>query len=925
MEKRCTTIRSNKYVLSTILTKKYIMALLLLIQTAYSHVGMSDAKEIDKMVLGSKNNIAINSNGDLSSIKGYILHKCGYMQNLRYYLSYIIEIEPDYIETNTTTLNRCTRYLLNYIYNCPEKCTYLREFNQQLINMFPSEKGRLSIESESYDSFTRFLRECKNKLDGLYVLASLFLLSEGVKMPIEIVNGLDKKNSLVLKKNGEFGFRINLPMNIMSTSGNLVYQQKTEDIVNFFKNSEEGDSLKVPCNFLFHYSYYELSKGNFLFGPRFLIQSYFFEYIDTVDMYKDFVGIVYELINEQMPINMHYPSTKAEKKVINAFYWIFIEKRNSWRIKTPYYVEEILKIENMWNNTGSQTPSLHKEVRPMHSPAPSYIQRKDRNGMTEDNYIEKVLFDLFVCFTFNQYINKHSTSHLPSPSSQLKSFFDKNIHKIQNETPTLHSEWCEAVDALSSKGIFYTDSKKQIEFGLLNMLFSIEELAGTNQELRNSIACLLIIINRKHIEKSDQTEIQNNLKNVFKSLSLNKSIEVECKNLKLEKTESGKLEIFTKCNTPIVITYSEYPFHSYRCLEIEVPHITSNFVPASSDNRDIFDIKYIGSELWDIITPEKSPDGDAKWHIEQYIDIEHDKIAHAIDREYNFINKIVYSLHDGYNGIPNSLMLWGSLDCIMYKAKIVEVFLIHSSYETLSITNPMVQFTSKLIDSVPLDDPRVRKIMLRGCLYNKNFGLYYPQIKYDVEEILEPYMGVTCVLGSMALIKPLFSSDIHHKAIANSFVSFANFLKKHRSSRERYIIFGSNDLCRKIIKENLRYTIKEEDMKFILNSIQRNTDVTGDYCADNIFMAWLFHIGSLDEDIPVKITRAVYGYIKCKNLTENIKILLRAECINSTVKNVLSLLIRKKSKLLESDEHLFGVIEKYQKILDFAKKLSSSD
>ncbi|KAI5166033.1 hypothetical protein NEIRO03_0696 [Nematocida sp. AWRm78] len=924
MDKRCTTIRSNKYVLSTILTKKYIIALLLLIKTLYAHVGMSDANEIDKMVLGSKNNIAINSNGDLSSIKGYILHKCGYMKNLRHYLSYMIKIEPERIETNTAKLNRCTRYLLKYIYDCPENKTYLREFNQQLINMFPSERGHLSIESESSDSFTRFLRECKTKLDSLYVLASLFLLSEGVKIPIEIVNDPSKGNCLVLKKKREFGFYINLSMNIMDTNGNLVYQQKTEDIVNFFKDGEEGDSLKVPCDFLFHYSYCGLSKGNFLFGPRFLIQSYFFEYIDTVDMYMDFVRIVYELINEQMPINMYYPSTKSEKKVINAFYWIFIEKRNSWRIKTPYYVEEILKIENMWNNTGSQTPSLHKEVQSMRSPAPSYIRRKDRNSVTEDNYIEKVLFDLFVCFTFNQYINKHSTSHLPSPSSELKSFFEKNKHKIQNENSTLHSEWCEVVNVLPSKGIFYTDNKKQIEFGLLNMLFSIEELAGANQELRSSIACLLTIIKRKHIEESDQAEIQNNLKNVFKSLSLNKSIEVECKNLKLEKTGSGKLEIFTDCDTPIVITYSEYPFYSYRYLEIEVPHITSNFVPASSDNRDIFDIKYIGSELWDIITPEKSPDGDVKWHIEQYIDIEQDKIAHAIDSEYNFTNKILYSLHDGYSSIPNSLMLWGSLDCIEYKAKIVEMFLIHSSYETLSITNPMVQFTSKLIDSVPLDDPRVRKIMLRGCLYNKNFGLYYPKIKYDVGEILEPYMGVTCVLGSMVLIKPLFSSDIHHMAIANSFVSFANFLKKHRSSRERYIIFGSKDLCRKIIKANLRYTIEEEDMKFILNSIQRNTDASGDYCADNIFMGWLLHIGSLDDDIPVKITRAIYGYINYKNLTKNIKVLLQAECINSTAKNVLSLLICKKSKLLEGDEHLSLKVEKYQQIINFAEFMVKS-
>ncbi|OAG32520.1 hypothetical protein NEIG_01630 [Nematocida sp. ERTm5] len=113
--------------------------------------------------------------------------------------------------------------------------------------MFPSEEGRVPIESENPDSFTRFLREYEG--DDLYILASLFLLSKKVKILIEIVNDPEKGNSLVLKKKKESGFHINLPMGIIDTCGNFMYQQKTEDIVNFFKSIGHQSSLKVPKEF----------------------------------------------------------------------------------------------------------------------------------------------------------------------------------------------------------------------------------------------------------------------------------------------------------------------------------------------------------------------------------------------------------------------------------------------------------------------------------------------------------------------------------------------------------------------------------------------------------------------------------------------------------------------------------------------------
>ncbi|KAI5168136.1 hypothetical protein NEIRO03_2379 [Nematocida sp. AWRm78] len=934
MEDRYTPFKRKQFILSTILTRRNIIALLLLIQTIYTQVEISDANEIHQITFGNKYYLmVVNPGWGLSPILNHIESKCGYLQNMRNYLLHIIDAESICKKDDITRLGKCINYLSNSIYI--DKITYLKIFNQQLVNMFPSEKGYLSIESENPDSFTRFLRGHKNTQDVLYILASLFLLSEGMKIPIEIVNDPKEGNRLVLvnkkeKKEGEKNsgdvFYINSPMVMLDEKGVPVYHQKTEDIVNFFKGIGYG-SIRVPTEFLHNNPYKSLSDGNLLCNPIFLIQSYFFEYINTAGMYKRIAEIMYELLDRPSCIygdDYELTWSPTRRYIIRKFFMI---KNNYYlRISSlPRYIKHLRDIEKVCNDLYSQMPSVHKEVHSMHYPIPSYIRRKDRNIVTEDNYIEHLLFNLFVCFTFNQYTNRQTTSHLPSPSSHLVEFFDKNKCKIQSEDSTLRSDWCKMVlGNLSAENVFYTEEKNKIEFGLLNMLYAIKGLAGTNKELEVAINCVDGIIKKKRIDESDQAEIKESLQEAFKSLSLNKSIEVECESLKLIKTFSGRADIFTDENTSIVVSYSEYPFHSYRRLEIEMPHFIFDFtvVPTTPTEENTVDFNSINTQLCNMKEGVVALYSYIKWHIDQYLDIVLDKIAYVLDKEYTFTNKIALAMKSGYKSVPKNLLVIGDLDCIVYKAKIVEVFLIHSSTETLDITNPMVKFTSKLIDSVPLDDLRVRKIMLRGCLYNKNFGLYYPQIKYDVEEVLEPYKDSA---SAMLLIENLFSLDISLLAITNSFASLATLLKRYKSNKEKYFIFGSEQVSQKIIKKLSENKEDNADIKTILNTIRSCTDAMGDYCADNIFMGWLLHIGSLDENILILVFITIYDYIDTSNLTENVKALLRSKNIGHTIKSAVSLLLDNKSEIMKGEEDLSFKTGKYHKMLRFTRSLCSSE
>ncbi|KAI5169871.1 hypothetical protein NEIRO03_2727, partial [Nematocida sp. AWRm78] len=168
MEEKYILFKRKQFRLSTIPTGGNIIALLLLIQAVYAQVKLLETNKIHDMILKSSDNISINPNGEISPLKLHIMYKCGYMQNLRKHLAYIIDTESIHAKSKPPKRSIYSLYLLNSTHEDSDKTKYLKKFNRQLVNMFPSEEGRLSIESESYDSFTRFLRAHKDKKDVFY-------------------------------------------------------------------------------------------------------------------------------------------------------------------------------------------------------------------------------------------------------------------------------------------------------------------------------------------------------------------------------------------------------------------------------------------------------------------------------------------------------------------------------------------------------------------------------------------------------------------------------------------------------------------------------------------------------------------------------------------------------------------------------------
>ncbi|KAI5138817.1 hypothetical protein NEAUS06_2546, partial [Nematocida ausubeli] len=94
---------------------------------------------------------------------------------------------------------------------------YKRAYFTTLLELFPSIHGYISIWSDREDSFFSFINRIDVEEYKYKILASLFLLAEGVDVPLEI-NKSENGTVLVLKKADE-GEHFRLNMNVLVKTG----------------------------------------------------------------------------------------------------------------------------------------------------------------------------------------------------------------------------------------------------------------------------------------------------------------------------------------------------------------------------------------------------------------------------------------------------------------------------------------------------------------------------------------------------------------------------------------------------------------------------------------------------------------------------------------------------------------------------------
>ncbi|KAI5168205.1 hypothetical protein NEIRO03_0876 [Nematocida sp. AWRm78] len=305
----------------------------------------------------------------------------------------------------------CDSYVMvpNPLYTSKE-LEYMQEYYNILFLMFQGEKKYASEFERKTNRFYKFLSSLnttQNKADHT-LLASLFLLAEGLNIPLKFLKN-DEYMHLTLQKNQSNDFHFNFyreEIDASSAKGNRVYLKVDEtdeidetdemcayDIVNFFIKHTSNPVIE-KAGYVEPKTYEEYKTRKFINSPGFLIQNYVYYYLDSIEEMKEFIKTVHDLLCEYLPDKEAQEMTSIEKTAIRIFNRCFISSYNKNSTWEGVQLEEL--SESIWNsieNLGKMNTIYENSIT---------------GSLTDSDYegIERAKNDFAVLFnrTFIQYM-----------------------------------------------------------------------------------------------------------------------------------------------------------------------------------------------------------------------------------------------------------------------------------------------------------------------------------------------------------------------------------------------------------------------------------------------------------------------------------------------------------------------------------------
>ncbi|EIJ92574.1 uncharacterized protein NEPG_02588 [Nematocida parisii ERTm1] len=889
-----------------------IIKILLMARFICAQLELEEIKKVECTQFGANKTEYINPGGALSPIRGHILHKSGHMHNKRFFSP---EIDISYSVKKANNPNYGN--VIDYIYTrkpgqdnareedggSGETEGYLYSYYQQIIHMFPSAMGDLSISSGISNSFSRFIAEHRKTPDVLYVLSALLLLSEGVDVSIKVerVNTTKSEESsmrLVLRKQDADGFYANLDMRLKDI--NPVYkerkitQTKTEKTVNFFKSAAHQAALVIPATLAEPATYKQFMSGEFMNTPQFLIQSYIYEFIDSADMYIKFVGAVYTLLTDYINNIDGRACNKKEhaQKVLNS---LFMQRGGD--LAPSEYTAYLCKLEELKHSNGILF--FENTELPDYTRVPIYSGGKpistDDYSKYYSNCVEATLLGLFCCFAFDPETRKYTTEHMPGASEVLVEFFSTHSTPKENINYSMHLDWCKVVAGLGSSKIDYLrNSRNELCSGLINMLYLIREVAGHTKALEEAINYLEAVCSEQELSGKHQRDTQRHIQEVCKCLSKNQDVQVVCEMVESGKRSNGRPDIFVKNGIQIIYTFKEV--QSGVALMVSKGHskiyVVENLNSASDDVQDMLTqlkerYKHTGSYMRCII--------------KHYINIEMEKIK-SKDESYGYmpIDMINYAIDDKKQNY-NFLMLWGKIDTIFYKSAIIESFLIETSGQAFSCDSSIVRFTENILGSVLLDTEIERDSVLLAAACNLNYMQYYKKIEYNILEAAA--LDLTCSEATL-LIQNIFLSNFSKNGTLQSFKSI---LQVYRGNSHMFQILASDSIFQSVFGSLI--DTMPNALSEVVSIIKLSMQPVDRYTSNDIFTAWLIHASRMNS-LSLQIVEFIYNTVDHRSMSSACLQLINLGVLEK--EKVLSLLDNTKGLLCQ--DRTEACLEKYNKI-----------
>ncbi|KAI5167095.1 hypothetical protein NEIRO03_1473 [Nematocida sp. AWRm78] len=755
----------------------------------YCRIGISIYEDLHNQEIGD--GLCIKANGSLSPIRKFICEKLNLMYSMRFLSPgtdahySIIVIDDEENEGNlkiesTRDCNKDSAYIKPSTEEKKEetaeatpteeenkekkkKPTYLEGYHQTLIEMVPSSTGNLSIHTSRADSFIKFLQLEHVSKHKIHILACLFLLAEGVDIPLK-VEGSKSSPILVLEeivikseeKNKTEGLKESKPeIKIFSISmkddianrknengkeaTKAVSQKRAADVINFFIENKKNPDIREGGKYAEPKTYEDFKTGKFLNNARWLIQYYIFEYLDSTDSIIELATAVYSMLKKSIQAakenkegkepdheKVEYLESIINKCFVKSSSANTIKAKHRINILTTIYKES--PLANVFPFTGDVSIPGYRAI-------PSYNRKEDsfNVGKVYSNCVEAGLLSLFCCLAYDPETKEYTTEHMGEVSPDLKGFFDMYNKPLETDTYEMHKDWNKVVGDLENENIRYLkENRNELVSGIINMLYVIAEITGRYSEEEESLKELSILLEEQDNKK--QTELFKKVKLYTEKLILSLSKKYspeEDSELKSRKTMieilnmskclniSGQMELFGE----VIVTYSYSDLKDG--IELEgaiklshtIRHLQTKSFPSQTNTLTNEKKKEISDKKSSIEKePEQTLTDFLLMHfVEKLIDG-----GSSISNYYT--ENIKISRENNYFYPIEKLFLYNTFKGTEYRIDMIYYIRGCLLEHSLEETDPWSRFLSNMIGSLPLEDLNTVQSVFFNPLYRA--GLY---------------------------------------------------------------------------------------------------------------------------------------------------------------------------------------------------------
>ncbi|KAI5160428.1 hypothetical protein NEAUS03_1131 [Nematocida ausubeli] len=893
---------------------------IMMVQSVLTKISVDDIKEIHRTFIGERQDMIINPEGSLNLLCGYIGHRNGYMHNKRFYSP---EIETNYALSKKRLSSRnkqgyeFIRTPVNdKVYEDLDTKTpedkYISTYHMQLIKMFPSVNGDLSIEAGRADTLTNFLRAEHVKNDSKYILAALLLLSEGIDIKINVDHTGEKKKLVIKSKTIEEKVFVNVEMYaagidpFTNQHSDKINQKEASEIVNFYIRCRDNPLLKKEGKFGMPVTKEEFESGRFLNSAAFLIQTYIYEFIDTAQGYKEFVEAVYELLIDQMTKENNLNGKKKDKKN-RIFNKLFLSKEElSESIK---YIESFCDLVQA-KNENAKFPFYNSSQLPQYTRVPQF--KIDRTGfessrtMYYSNCVETALLGLFCCLAYNPERKKYETSHMGEGiSKELKEFFEDYPKPTETTDFEMHKKWCKVVSCLENDKINYKQTKNELISGVANIFLAIAEITGEKKEILKLVKYIEEVCKKEELNETKTEKITDMMESIIKTLSYNKDVEVACASMEIGERSNGKVDIFTE----ISIIYTFDGAENGISLDVEEGHAGLTLLTLSPSES-----AHIQEKFQEIRNIYKSMNSYTGYIVTQYVIAELNTFKKNCFTHLNdFKEKIDRILKEKTKNICKMFLIGKLIDTDRRMA-IIDAFMIYTIEEYLAPNDSVTRFTANILGSLTLNDSITWYLVKKMLSFHGNWQKYYPKLGFKPGEHLSE-------VEIFQLNLPyLYQSMVIHYPVSFSVKTLCNYLRIDTVDRNLHYSLlysaANRELFNAIQNEGSARDLLE------IRSVLEETKKTDDLGWTNfVYISWFMYACINLHSTTSEFFKLTYNFI-CKDDLQSTD-RFKDRLYDSHIKKTFYALKGKKSLICSEDDS--ESVNAYNRLLNYFRSSISPE